>query len=225
MAAIKQAVAMPKVLHVGCGRKRLKHVPEFFQDGSWQEIRLDIDPAVKPDIIGTMTDLGAVASGSVQAVFSSHNIEHLFAHEVPVALGEFRRVLSPDGFALVTCPDLQALGAVLAEGRLDTPLYTSRLGPISALDILYGHRKPIAEGNHFMAHKGGFNANSLAAALRAAGFASVATLRRPSGYVMWAAAFITPMDSEALKARAAPLFPPKAAAGQGSPAADPSRTV
>jgi hypothetical protein len=206
MAGIKRRW-MPKVLHVGCGRKRLKHIPEFFQDGGWEEIRLDIDPAVKPDIVGTMTDLSGVATGAVDAVFSSHNIEHLYAHEVPVALAEFRRVLSDDGFALVTCPDLQSLGQALSEGRLDVPLYQSKLGPISLLDILYGHRKPIAEGNHYMAHRGGFSAKTLSDALRAAGFPSVATLRRPSRYVLWAYACITPLETEALRVRAAPLLP------------------
>ena len=43
---------------------------------------------------------------SVDAVFSSHNIEHLYPHEVPLALKEFMRVLKPDGFVLMTCPDL-----------------------------------------------------------------------------------------------------------------------
>jgi predicted SAM-dependent methyltransferase len=41
----------------------------------------------------------AVASESVDAIFSSHNIEHLYPHEVPVALAEFIRVLKPGLFA------------------------------------------------------------------------------------------------------------------------------
>ena len=60
---------MPVVLHVGCGPKTILGLPPFFQDGTWSEVRLDIDPAVKPDVTGTMTDMSAVATGSVQAVF------------------------------------------------------------------------------------------------------------------------------------------------------------
>jgi hypothetical protein len=45
---------------------------------------------LNPDIVGTMTDMSAVADASVDALFSSHNIEHLYPHEVPVALAEFR---------------------------------------------------------------------------------------------------------------------------------------
>ena len=45
-----------------------------------------------------MTDMPAVEDAYVDAVFSSHNIEHLYAHEVAEALSEFKRVLNEDGF-------------------------------------------------------------------------------------------------------------------------------
>ncbi len=97
---------MKTFLHVGCGPKRKNQTTKGFNTPDWTELRFDIDDSVAPDIIGTMTDMSAVASESVDAIFSSHNIEHLYAHEVPVALAEFLRVLKPDGFLVVTCPDL-----------------------------------------------------------------------------------------------------------------------
>ena len=96
---------MKTFLHVGCVPKRKDKTTRGFATDLWQEIRLDIDPSVAPDITGTMTDMSAVPSASVDAIFSSHNIEHLYPHEVPVALAEFKRVLKPDGFAVITCPD------------------------------------------------------------------------------------------------------------------------
>jgi predicted SAM-dependent methyltransferase len=81
-------------------------------------VRLDIDGSVEPDVLGTMTDMPAMADASVDAIFSSHNIEHLYPHEVPIALGEFLRVLKPDGFAIITCPDLQSVCALVAKGKL-----------------------------------------------------------------------------------------------------------
>jgi len=45
-----------------------------------------------------MLDMPAVADGSVDAIYSSHNIEHLYPDEIPVALKEFLRVLKPEGF-------------------------------------------------------------------------------------------------------------------------------
>ena len=137
-------------------------------------MRLDIDAAVEPDVLGSMTDMSAVATGSVDAVVSSHNIEHLYPHEVPLALAEFRRVLRDDGYAVITCPDLQSVAALVAQDRLTEPAYFSPAGPIAPLDILYGHRAAMARGNLFMAHRCGFTRDSLAAALISAGRAGLA---------------------------------------------------
>ena len=93
---------MKTFLHVGCGPKRKDRTTSGFAD--WNELRFDINEFVQPDLVGTMTDMSSVSTESVDAVFSSHNIEHLYPHEVPVALSEFLRVLKPDGFALITCP-------------------------------------------------------------------------------------------------------------------------
>lgn len=198
---------MPLVLHVGCGLKDLSSMPAPFRDGSWREIKLDISAANRPDVIGSMTDMGEVASGSVDAVYSSHNIEHLHDHEVPVALAEFRRVLRDDGFALITCPDLQAVAALIAEDRLGEPAYRSPSGPITPLDILYGHRAAVARGNLYMAHKTGFTRRTLGEALGRARFASVIARRRPAQFDLWALASKAALPEEALRARAGAMFP------------------
>lgn len=169
---------MKTLLHVGCGPKRKDRTTAGFAMPEWAELRLDIDPAVSPDLTGTMTDMGAVPSASVDAVFSSHNIEHLYPHEVPLALAEFWRVLSADGFAVITCPDLQSVCALVAQNKLTEAAYTSPAGPIAPLDILYGHRPAMARGNLYMAHRCGFTRQVLQATLKAAGFASVATMAR-----------------------------------------------
>jgi len=135
---------MKTFLHVGCGPKRKDQTTAGFAE--WNELRFDIDESVQPDLVGTMTDMSSVSSDSVDAIFSSHNIEHLYPHEVPVALSEFLRVLKPNGFAVITCPDLQAVCALVAEVKLTEPAYTSPAGPIAPLDILYGHRPPIGKG-------------------------------------------------------------------------------
>ena len=84
-------------LHIGCGPKYKDKTTRGFNTDDWKELRFDIDESVKPDLVGTMTDMSSVASESVDAIFSSHNIEHLYAHEVPLAFAEFLRVLKPDG--------------------------------------------------------------------------------------------------------------------------------
>ena len=181
---------MKTFLHIGCGPKRKPQTTRGFNTPDWTEIRLDIDAAVQPDVIGTMTDLSAVASESVDAIHSSHNIEHLYPHEVPVALAEFLRVLKPDGFFVVTCPDLQSVCALVAQDQLTEAAYTSPAGPIAPLDILYGHRPAMAQGNVYMAHRCGFTQKVLSGTLQASGFASVATLARGRSpfFDLWALA-------------------------------------
>lgn len=169
---------MKTFLHVGCGQKRKNQTTPGFNTPEWNELRFDIDASVQPDLLGTMTDMAAVASASVDAIYSSHNIEHLYPHEVPVALKEFLRVLKPDGFLVITCPDLQSVCALVAEGKLVDAAYTSPAGPIAPIDILYGFRASMARGNLYMAHRCGFTQPVLDGTLRASGFQSVASMAR-----------------------------------------------
>jgi len=179
---------LPVVLHVGCGVPDPAKLPAaYFPQSLWRELRLDIDPGVEPDIQASITDMAAVASGSVDAVWSAHNIEHLFAHEVPLALAEFARVLRPGGFMLVTMPDLQQVAALVAQDLLEDAAYQSMMGPISPLDIIFGHGASVAAGNHFMAHRTGFTAHTLAAHLARAGFADV-QVERDGRFALWARA-------------------------------------
>jgi hypothetical protein len=178
---------MKTFLHVGCGPKRKDRTTKALS--SWSELRFDIDESVKPDLVGTMTDMSSVSSESVDAVFSSHNIEHLYPHEVPLALVEFLRVLKSDGIAVITCPDLKSVCALIAEDKLTEAAYTSPAGPIAPIDILYGLRSSMAQGNLYMAHRCGFTKKVLAGTLQASGFKSVATLSRGYPYFdIWAVA-------------------------------------
>lgn len=181
--------AKKRVLHVGCGSYAREKLHPVFRGDAWEEVRLDIDPAVAPDIVASITDMTPVADSSVDAVYSSHNLEHLYAHEVPTALKEFRRVLRRDGFALLTMPDLQEVARLVATGQLAEPAYVSPMGPIAPLDILFGLGTAVASGNVFMAHRTGFTSQFLINALIAAGFAEVTAQRVPSAFSLWAVAF------------------------------------
>ncbi len=166
-------------LHVGCGPSRKEQAGPVFSGDDWHELRLDIDPSVQPDIIGTMTDMSAVDDESVDAVFSSHNIEHLYPHEVGLALAEFKRVINRNGFVVITCPDLQSVCRLVADDKLTDTAYMSPAGPIAPLDILYGLRSALAAGNLYMAHRVGFTLKVLMSTLTASGFQRVAGIQRP----------------------------------------------
>lgn len=198
---------MKSFLHVGCGPKHKNQTTKGFNTAEWLEIRLDIDKSVTPDVVGSMTRMPAVQDKSVQAVFSSHNIEHLYPHEVPVALEEFIRVLSDDGFVVITCPDLQSVCRLVADDQLTEPAYTSPAGPIAPIDILYGHRPPMALGNLFMAHRCGFTRKVMIATLQSAGFKSVASMVRPQHFDLWAVATKADLDESSLKELALQHFP------------------
>ena len=173
---------MSKFLHVGCG-PQYKHNIKGFEE--WKEIRFDIDAKVKPDIVGSLTDMSELQDASMDALFSSHNIEHLFPYEVPIALKEFFRVLNYNGYVVLTCPDLESVAKQLATGNLLEPLYTSDIGPISAIDIIYGHRGLISNGNHYMAHKTGFTYPVLSNLFSEAGFACAYGGAIPSTFAIW----------------------------------------
>jgi predicted SAM-dependent methyltransferase len=192
---------MKSFLHVGCGPKRRERTTKALS--SWNELRFDIDESVNPDLVGTMTDMSTVSSESVDAVFSSHNIEHLYPHEVPLALAEFIRVLKPTGIAVITCPDLKSVCALIAEDKLTEAAYTSPAGPIAPIDILYGLRSSMAQGNLYMAHRCGFTQKVLSATLQALGFKSVATKSRGHPYFdLWAVASKAALSEEQMQALA-----------------------
>jgi len=204
---------MPRFLHVGCGPARKAQTTSGFNRPEWDEVRLDIDPRVEPDILGSLTDLSAVADGSMDALFSSHSLEHVYPHEVAVALSEFRRALADDGFLIVTCPDLQSLAELIAQDGLTEPAYMSEAGPITPLDSLYGLRSALAAGNLHMAHRTGFTRRTLIEALHTAGFGSVAALQRKAAFDLWAVGTKTHQPRERMEALVRDHFP-----GQATPA-------
>ncbi|WP_428376904.1 class I SAM-dependent methyltransferase [Lichenicoccus sp.] len=208
-----------QVLHVGCGATAPGKLHPAFESDAWSELRLDIDCAVLPDIVASMTDMSPVPDASVDAVFSSHNLEHLYPHEVPVALAEFRRVLKPDGFALITLPDLQEVARLVAAEGLEATAYLSALGPIRPLDILFGYRGALANGNLFMAHHTGFTSASLMSALGEAGFAATTVQRVPSSFSLWAIGFCAQPTPQALETAQNRMLPLHAAFLAAFPAA------
>ena len=160
---------MKTLLHVGCASLNISDLKGFNND-NWTEIRFDIDETRNPDIVGTIVDLSLVETGSVDAVYSAYNLDHIYPHEVPKTLKEFFRVLKNDGIAIIKCPDIQSVCEAIGKDKLLDTFYQSPVGPITPIDILFGNRKAIAKGNEFMAKKGGFTYSVLDGALHQAGF-------------------------------------------------------
>jgi SAM-dependent methyltransferase len=189
-----------RVLHTGCGASTSRSLHPAFRTPGWKEIRLDINPDVAPDLVGSIVDMREfVPDGSVDAVWCSHSIEHLYEHETPKAFTEFKRVLKNDGFALLTCPDLEEVVKQVAQHGPDHIVYTSPAGPIRGLDMLFGYSRSIADGNLYMAHHTGFTLETMGKTMVAAGFAEVRVAKGPS-WDLWAIGLMPNADLERLHA-------------------------
>lgn len=108
--------------------------------------------------------------GLFDVLFCSHALEHLGPHEVPIALQEFKRVLRPGGYAMILVPDLEGVKPT------DDVLYDSPAGPITGLDMIYGHAKSIGK-SPWMQHRTGFIQSTMLKVLSAAGFSKVEARR------------------------------------------------
>ena len=193
-----QTTSLRLVLNAGSGLYTAHKLHPVFQRNVWKEIRVDIDPETSPDIVASITDMKSkLPAHRFDAIWSSHTLEHLYAHEVPLALTEFKRLLKPEGFALITLPDLEAIASLILTDGLDHVAYVAAAGPITPLDMLFGHVASVGRGRFYMAHKTGFTAASLGQHLIDAGFPTVLVKRQ--GLDLWALGLAEEADHEAIQ--------------------------
>jgi SAM-dependent methyltransferase len=186
------------LINVGCGPRHSSTLPTFFD--SWRQLRVDVDPSVEPDVVADLTDLSPIPDGSADAVWAAHCIEHLYEHQVSLALAEFRRVLCDDGFVCVLVPDLQAVAQYVAADQLHETLYNSQAGPITPHDIFFGYGVAIANGRTSMAHRCGFTPSSLQRAFQKQPFGELLLRRRTTVFELAAVARVTPANDDAERA-------------------------
>ena len=179
-----------KLLHVGCGHNDKSKTTDVFASEDWDETRLDIDDSVKPDLVCSITDMSVIEDGSYDAIYSAHNIEHLYAHEVPLALKEFHRVLNKKGIAFIRCPDLLTIAEYIVKGKIVEPMYQSPAGPVCPIDALFGMRSLLVD-NSFMAHRVGFTAELLTGSLKEVGFNNVVCARSLNAVELFAIASVS----------------------------------
>jgi len=169
---------LPLLVDVGSGPAASGHLPAMFD--TWQRLRVDADPLAAPDLVADIVDLSAIASGSADAVWAAHCVEHVYAHQLRPAFSEFHRILNPDGFACILVPDLQAIARYIIEDRLHEVIYNSPAGPVTAHDILFGFGPAIAAGHWRMAHRCGFTPAVMLRRLGEIGFGETVLRRRPN---------------------------------------------
>ena len=176
-AADEPTQARRKLLvNLGSGPKTQSRLPAMF--AGWREFRVDVDPGAVPDLVADITDLSAIKSGTVDAVWSAHCIEHLYLHQVGKALTEVHRILADDGFLCLIVPDLQAIASYLVNDRLLDIIYQSPAGPVTAHDVIFGFGGALARGHMNMAHNCGFTAGVMLEKLKEVQFAEIVLRRR-----------------------------------------------
>lgn len=167
---VEASARQRRLLNVG-GQSRGIQLPAAYV--SFEHVLLDLDPDVGADIVLDVRELSSLESQQFEAVYCSHNLEHVRQHEVPIVLAGFRHVLKPGGLAHIIVPDLQELMLVCVQQGIDLDglLYESPMGPITPLDVLYGHGGIMAQsGQDFYAHRTGFSRRTLANVVEASGF-------------------------------------------------------
>jgi hypothetical protein len=186
------------LVNVGCGPLNGSTLPAYFE--GWKQVRVDVDPSVQPDILADLTDLSPISDGSADAVWAAHCIEHLYEHQVKVALSEFRRILRKDGFVCVIVPDLQTVAHYVAADRLHETLYESPAGPVTPHDIFFGLGAAIAGGRASMAHRCGFTPGMLQRCFGQLPFGEVMLRRRTKELELAAVARAFPAKDDAERA-------------------------
>jgi SAM-dependent methyltransferase len=166
------------LVNLGSGPKGTAWLPAMFAD--WRELRVDADAKAAPDLLADITDLSAIESGSIDAIWSAHCLEHLYLHQVATAIAEMHRILVDDGFLCLIVPDLQVLAEYIVNDKLHEVIYQSAAGPVIAHDIIFGFGPYLAQGNHGMAHRCGFTPGLLVRELQKSPFAEIILRRRPN---------------------------------------------
>lgn len=193
-------------LNVGSGPRSSGLRSPGFDSKQWTELCLDADPRCEPDIVALANDLSQVTSASMDAVFSSHCIEHLYLDQAVPALQEWKRVLKPDGFLLLVCPDLQAAAEMIAQDRMFDQAYAG----IRPYDIVFSHQGLVAqgrtEGHTFMEHKSGYTRSLLQQLVMEAGFTAFAAQRHRPRFELWLLATLTELSEAQMRELAAQYF-------------------
>jgi predicted SAM-dependent methyltransferase len=114
--------------------------------GGWQSRDdwkiLDILPRPGADFLGSITDLSKFESGSIEAIYASHVLEHVSQNDMANALAGIIRVLIPGGTFMASVPDLDVLSHLFISPSLsiDQKFHVMRMifgGQTDAADFHY----------------------------------------------------------------------------------------
>lgn len=194
---------MKRLLNVGGGTKN--DIPAYYS--GWQQVLLDVAGNPQVDLVMDACKLAEsteVEDDSFDAIYCSHMLEHIYAHEVARVLAGFMRVLKPGARLEIRTPDLTPIMTALAEGKaLDDEAYISPAGPITYRDVLFGYGPEIERsGQDHYAHRNGFTKTQMTKELETAGFRDVQMVDvQPELFEVWVTA-VKPVGTSDVKPEA-----------------------
>ena len=96
----------------------------------------------------------------------------------------------------------------MVQDKLTDTAYQSPAGPIAPIDILYGYRRSMAQGNLFMAHRCGFTEKVLQSTLQGSGFKETASIKRGAPFFdLWIVGSKDSIGEDKLRELAKSHFP------------------
>jgi SAM-dependent methyltransferase len=100
----------------------------------WPGFQAHLAPGVEP-IVGDITELSALADGSVDFAFSSNVFEHLTQDQVASVLAQLRRILAPGGVLCLLQPNYR----YAYREYFDDYTHVSVWSDVSLVDFLTAH--------------------------------------------------------------------------------------
>jgi SAM-dependent methyltransferase len=180
------------ILNLGWMSAAKGRLTQMFPPQEWREIRYDCDARMQPDLIGRLDRLDGVADHSIDVVYAPQLIQRFPLSVVPLILREAFRVLKDEGRLVVSVPNAQIAATYFANNQPLHSLYETKLGSITPLDLLYGLRSGIAQGEAHYQHRSGYTHEHLGVLLRDIGFTNISVQRK--GFEITAVGFKFPYD-------------------------------
>ncbi|MBY0354347.1 MAG: class I SAM-dependent methyltransferase [Rickettsiales bacterium] len=178
------------VLHLGWMSAHTGKLAQQFPETQWREVRYDCDQRVQPDILGRLDRLDAIPEGFADVVYAPQLLQRFPLPAISGMLKEMLRVLKDEGRMALSVPNAQIAAVYVANNQPFQPLYETKVGPISAMDLLYGLRGGVAQGEVHFQHRSGFTYEQLGVLMRDCGFTNISVTRK--GYEINAIGFKYP---------------------------------
>lgn len=174
-----------KMLFVSFGQKD-RVLPNNFKRNEWNITFVDAN---------RLTELSQIESDSYDFIWSVNHLSCLNAHEIPVVVKEIYRILTPNGLATLSVPNLNSVSEVIAGGKLEGELYKVGDNSVAPIDLVYGNRKFIATGHPYLASKTGFSPTTLGNKFFNIGFGRITIDALAMPHVIWLTAFKVPLPA------------------------------